>query len=276
MTILFDGRFSITPNFSRYSRIERHPPAHAFPPAPAGEAGSYEIVPDPLGSGQSVAKITMHSGTPGRCEIRPQARDIMAAGPDYGELWYAWWDLFPADWVDEIPGVVDPESKLYSSTKNIISQVHGVSDQDDLAHSPQFAIYVEGRWLRFFRTYDIAYLTTTAAPNLSIHGSWPLIRMVWVEWVLHVNWAASANGFFHLYKDRRLAYSLTGVPTAYNSADPTGGPYFKCGFYQYSGSLSPATRVRYSKGVVIGDNTSSYLEVTGHSALEAATIRHII
>lgn len=272
MTILFDGRFNTTPNFSLYDRIDRDPQAAAQPPLPAGEPGSYEIALDPLGSGEYVAKLIANSGSPGRVEIRPFARDIIAPGPNYGELWYAWWDLFPAEWVDEIPGPADHESNLLSGTKDIIAQGHSADDTADLPHFPQFAIYVEGKRLKFLRTCDTAALTTASAPNLTVHGSWPLEKMRWIEWVLHVNWAASSNGFLHLYKDRRLAYSQSGAPNTFNDIQ---GPYFKCGFYKYSGPLSPAVRMRYSKGVVIGDRTSSYLEVTGHSALEAATIRRI-
>ncbi|SCY26231.1 Polysaccharide lyase [Nitrosospira sp. Nl5] len=272
MTILFDGRFNTTPNFSLYDRIERSPLPSIPPTISSSEAGSYEIVTDPLGSGSPVAKLTMKSAPLGRCEIRPFARDIVAAGPDYGELWYAWWDLFPAEWVDEIPGPADPESNLLSGSKDIIAQAHSADDVTDRPHFPHFAIYVEGKKLKFLRTWDTAAQTTTAAPNLTVHGSWPLEKMRWIEWVLHVNWAASSNGFFHLYKDRRLVYSETNAPNTYNDAE---GPFFKCGFYKFFSSLSPAVRMRYSKGVVIGDSTSSYLEVTGHSALETATIRRV-
>lgn len=271
MTILFDGRFSATPDFSLYNRIERDPAAHDVPPITGGVLDAYEIVTDPVGT-DSVAKITIQSGSPGRCELRPFFRDTSASPPEFGERWYAWWDLFPADWVDEIPGVAHPQTDLLSSTEDIIAQCHSHPDASDGVHSPQFALFVQGRKIKFARTYETAAVTTMVMPNLTVHGSWPLVKMQWIEWVLHVNWTINSNGFFHLYKDRRLAYSQTGAPNTYNDAL---GPYFKSGFYKYSGALSPATQVRYSKGVVIGDNTSSYLEVTGHSALERATIRRI-
>lgn len=268
MTIIFDGRFSVTPNFSLYNRIEK-PGAEDYPPITSGVLNSYEIVTDPVGT-ESVAKLTVGPEHLARIELRPFKWDASGAAPVYGERWYAWWDLFPADWVDEIPGAADPQSNLTSGSKDIIAQGHSYDDAADIVHFPQFALYVEGKKIKFLRTYDTAAATTELAPNLTIHGSWPLVRMQWIEWVLHVNWAASSSGFFNLYKDRRLAYSQTSAPNTFNDVN---GPYFKTGFYKYSGPLSPATRMRYSKGVVIGDSTSSYLEVTGHSALEAATIR---
>ncbi|SCX94629.1 Polysaccharide lyase [Nitrosospira sp. Nl5] len=269
MTLLFDGRFTTTPDFSAYNRIELSPSGDDQPPYAGGVLGQYEIVTDPVGT-DPVAKLTAISSTLARTEMRPFQKDIVSGGPDFGELWYAWWDLFPADWVDEIPGPANAESSLLSGTKDIIAQGHAYDDVADSGHYPQFAMYVQGQRIKFLRTYDTAATTTLVAPNLTVHGSWPLVKMVWIEWVLHVNWAASSNGFFHLYKDRRLVYSETGAPNTYND---TAGPFFKTGFYKYYGPLSPITRVRYSKGVVIGDSTSSYLEVTGHSALEAATIR---
>ncbi|MGH8763587.1 MAG: heparin lyase I family protein, partial [Nitrosospira sp.] len=242
MTILFDGRFSQTSDFSLYDRIERAPEAHDVPPITGGVPGVYEIVTDPIGT-ESVAKITARAGSPGRCELRPFFRDTSAAAPEFGERWYAWWDLFPNDFFDEIPGVAHPETNLLSSTEDIVAQCHSHPDFGDGSHAPQFSLYVQGRRIKFMRTHDTVTPTTEIVPNLTVYGSWPLEKMRWIEWVLHVNWAINSNGFFHLYKDRRRVHSQVGAPNTYNDAL---GPYFKSGFYKYSGTLSPATRVRYA------------------------------
>lgn len=277
MTILFDGRFKNTPNFGLYNRVDRTPSAD-LPPRLNGRSNEYEIVIDPLGS-SAVAKLTVTCpqpieldppNIPLRCELRPNEKDAIGTGGVFGERWYAWEDLFLNDWVNEPPGVRDPASQFLSSTRDIIAQGHSFPDVGEQPHFPQLALYIQHNRIYFCRTYD-PNPATEPAPNLSIHGSWPLTTMRWIEWVLNVNWAIDSRGFFHLYKDRRLVYSQTGVPTCYN-----GAPFFKLGFYKFPDPLlSPTRRVRYSKGIVIGDSSSSFSEVTGHTLLEPATIRCI-
>ena len=121
-------------------------------------------------------------------------------------------------------------------------------------------------------TYDANATTVSRAPNSRVLGPIPVVTDRWVEWVLDYTYAHDGTGAIAMYMDRRKLFSVTG-PTAYNDAE---GPFWKYGSYAYSPASWTESTVVYTRGAVIGDASSSYLEVTGHAALETATVRGIV
>lgn len=272
MALLFDGRFSHTPNFSLYARIDRDPVPGGVPTA-AGEAGSYEMAQDPDGSGGMVAKLFMAPGDPGRCEIRPFVTDLAGSGPDWGEAWWAWWTYLPHDWQDPVANSVDVDASQIPNTRVIIAQLHQTEDVTDIGSYPlmQLAI-VRDRYI-LATVHEPSDPTSSRVPNLRVLRSWPVRRGVWEEWVYRSRVTINTDGTRYFYRNRRLEYSVTGVASGQNDIL---GPFFKAGLYTYANAQEPAQRVIYSRGIVIGDSASSYEEVTGHSLLERATIRGVV
>lgn len=263
MTILFDGRFSTGIDFSTYYSVDPF-----GTPTAGGVAGAYELVDDPAGSGETVAKLTMASGSPGRVELRPYQTDIAGGGPVWGERWYAWWTMLPASFTPPVSQSVDA-SGLSDSRLNI-GQSHDTQDVGDTTHLPPWIIFIDQDGVyKIATTYDTNATTGSRDPNLRIFGRLPLRLGQWDEWVLRINHAYDNTGFAHFYRNRRLQYSLTGTPTQYNDAT---GPYFKTGLY----SFGTVDYTMHHKGVVIGDASSSYAEVTGNSLLETPTVRSIV
>jgi len=269
MAIIFDGRLSAG-DFSPYNRVDIEPAAADIPPVRTGRAGFYERVLDPIGGRRYVAKLTAYSGAPGRCELRPFQTDMAGSGPEYGELWYSFEHMF-MDWpIDRSQSVTAAISSQLGDARDMLAQLHDTADGGDATHQPPFLLALEGDRIFFYTTYDTAATTTLTAPNLRVLKSFPLELGRWIKWVFHIKYTINSDGFIHLYKDRRKVYSVTGTPTAYND---TVGPFFKSGIYKYFGANSPASRTIYHSGIVVGDSSSSFLEVTGESELDAPSIR---
>lgn len=263
MTILFDGRFANGADFSDYYSIDPY-----GTPVAGGVAGAYELVSDPAGTGETVAKLTMQNAAPGRVELRPYQVDIAGGGPVWGERWYAWWTYLPTDWVNPVSQSVDA-SGLSDSRVNF-AQSHDTQDVGDTTHLPPWIIFIDqhGRW-KIATTYDTNATTASRDPNLRVMDGLPVALGRWDLWVLHQNLAYNTDGFTHFYRNRRKIYSVTGTPTQYNDSV---GPFFKSGLYSFFGALDPSSRFIYHKGIVIGDESSSHLEVSGASVLEPSVV----
>lgn len=267
MTILFDGRFSTGIDFSTYYSVDPY-----GTPTAGGVAGAYELVDDPAGSGETVAMLTMVSGSPGRVELRPYETDIAGAGPVWGERWYAWWTYLPTSWVTPVSQSVDASG--LSDTRVNFAQSHDTQDGGDTTHLPPWIYFIDqgGRY-KILTTYDTNATTGSRDPNMRLLDGLPVVLGQWDLWVLHQKLAYNTDGFTHFYRNRRRIYSVTGTPTQYND---TIGPFFKSGLYSFFGSLNPASRFAYHKGIVIGDENSSHLEVSGLSALETAVVNALV
>ncbi len=281
MAILFDGRFDNAPrsagtggaSFASYAKIDRDPTA-VVSPAAAGEAGSYEYANN-VGGYSRVAKLSAPAATTARVELRPYVTDPIGAGPVYGTRWYWWSVMVPDDWVFTPSRSVDTGTDLVGNQRTIIAQVHETADGGDAIHFPPFQLYIERDSYVFALTADTAATTTTRAPNLKVIGKWPVEAGRWVDWVVNVKWAADTTGFIHIYKDRRLVFSATGLATTYNDAV---GLFVKAGVYWF-GDMSrdrDLVRTLYSRGVVVGDENSSHLEVSGLSVLDRAAMRSCV
>lgn len=272
MAILFDGLLNNVA-FDVYNRIDIAPGSSDVPPLAEGRPGYYERVLDPIGGARYVAKLTAYSGAPGRCEMRPSVEDPAGPGPDYGTRWFYFETLF-LDWpIDRSNSVTASISSKLGDARDMIAQLHDTADVGDTTHQPPFMLAIEGERIYFYTTYDTATPTVATAPNFRIMQWFPLERTKWVKWALHIKYTINGDGFMHLYKDRRKVYSVTGTPTAYND---TVGPFFKSGIYKFFGANSPASRTLYHTGIVVGDENSSYLEVSGESALDTASIRSAV
>lgn len=281
MAILFDGRFDNAPRssgsggatFDLYEKIDRNPVAVATPLA-AGESGSYEYVENFRGLSR-VAKLTAPAETTSRVELRPYVEDPPGPGPVYGERWYWWSFMVPDDWVVTPSRGVDTGTDLVGTQRVIVGQVHETSDGGDTIHFPPMQLYIEGDHYMLALTADTNATTVSRVPNLKVLGRWPLQTNRWVDWVLHANWAADTNGFLNFYKDRRLVYNATGLATTYNDTD---GLFMKAGLYWFADMAREpyVRRVLYSRGIVIGDENSSHLEVSGLSVLDRAAMRSMV
>lgn len=278
MTIIFDGRFANGATFADYHSIALDPSDADQPPLADGRPGMYEMVPDPLGGGDLVAKLTMQASTSGgRCELRPFYEDMDGGPPNHGRRWYAWSMLIPGNWTAPASYAADVDDDLRSSSHCIIAQLHDIADVGDTAHFPPWDLFIDqpytdrGMRYKVGLTYDANATTTSRAPNSRVLGPIAVQQDVWVEWALDYTYAHDGTGAIAMYKDRRLIFSVTG-PTAYNDAE---GPFWKFGLYSYSPPTWTASRSVYTRGAVVGDENSSYLEVTGHVALETAVIREM-
>lgn len=264
MTIVFNGRFSAGADFDDYYAVDP-----LGTPTAGGVAGVYEFASDPTGNGNTVAKLTLAPGNPGRVELRPYEKDIAGAGPVWGERWYAWWTYF-ASFTPPVSQSVDADDSRLSNSRLNLAQSHDTADGGDTTHLPPWILFIDQDGVyKLATTYDTNATTGSRVPNLRVFGRLPLVVGQWDEWVLRMNLAYDATGFAHFYRNRRLQYSITGVPTQYND---TVGPFFKSGLYSYGAK----SYVIYHDGIVIGDASSSYLEVTGNSLLEVAMIRGIV
>lgn len=280
MAIIFDGRFERGATFDAYNRIDRQPEVTPIPPLAQGEASSYEYAADPAGLYGTVAKLTIRNASPGRCELRPF--QISPQGPAvsgvFGEQWCWFSHYFPHDWIIDYPRGADGDaSYLVPHARELVLQYHESPDAGDAAHYPSLQMYVYGERMCVALTYDTtATSPNTSAgrvPNLQVLSSWPLVRGRWIDWVVRLKVSYAADGILEVYRDGRLEFAETGVPTFYN--DILGG-YFKGGLYRYGDTQMPNSRTIYHRGFVLGDANSSYTEVSGKSVLDRIAIRGMV
>lgn len=275
MTILFNGRFDQGATFDLYDRVDREPESADVPPLAAGRVGEYELVADPAGSGATVAKLTMQAAEPGRMELRPFQEDFEGGtGPDFGVRWYATWLYIPPEPEFQLPPAsgVDVDTSEAANNRTLIMQLHQTESPEEPSF-PALQLSIDQNGYVIMLTHDETHPSVSRVPNLRVLRNLPLVRGVWEEWVLHIHYAWDSNGAMTMYRNRRPIFSVSGTPTGYNDAV---GPFMKFGAYAYSLASWTQPRTVYTKGMVIGDADSSYLEVTGHAALETATINRVI
>jgi len=273
MTVLFNGRFSAGATFDDYNRVDLEPASADIPGLAAGRSGSYEYAADPANSSRTVARLTCVAASPGRCEIRPQSVDYSGSAPDWGTRWYAFWTYIPESFRQPPANGVDADVSTASNVRTIIAQMHETEDGGDTAHFPSLQLFVDiSNRYKIILTYDENASTASRAPNVRTLNGWPIEFNRWVEWVFRYRYSSDTNGELDIYKDRRLQFSYTGR-TGYND---TASPYFKGGLYAFSQASWTLTRSIYHDGIVIGDENSSYEEVTGHAALEEPTARGLV
>lgn len=274
MTILFDGRFDQGASFADYNRIDRAPDSADIPPLASGRPDDYELVPDPAGSGIMVAKLVQPAGDPGRRELRPFVDDSQgASGPDFGTRWYACWLYIPSEPEFQLPPAsgVDADSDQAANNRTIIMQLHQTESVGEPSFPP-FQLAIDQNGYIIILTNDPTHPTVNRVPNPR-YMRLPLVRDVWEEWVLRIRYSWDTNGEMDFYRNRRRLFSISGEITGYND---TTGPFMKFGSYSFSLASWTKPRTVYTKGMVIGDADSSYLEVTGHAALETATVRGVL
>ena len=148
-----------------------------------------------------------------------------------GEYWYSVSIRLAQDWEFEL----DRES---------IMQWHGAPDRIliEFDRNPPLAINVEGDRYTLDKRHDDQLRSSKNAAGVGSYnvdlqridiGSASEDRGRWVDWLIHVRWAAgeSDQGFVEVYRDGVLAARLDG-PNCYN--DLRGGPYWKLGLYKWS------------------------------------------
>ena len=291
MAITFEGRFHApySANLSDYNRVEWQDDNNEdtvvgasadIPGNDAGRSGHYEYSNDPVGVEDRVVRLYTDLSRPGRTELRPMLRMFgNTGGPVYGENWIATWQYIPRGGYDlyEPSGGFTKNVPAVAGTNQIIWQIPAWPDAHDIldepgapvnGHHSTFILAIVNRNIEFRRTSDANTPTTERAPNQVIIRKFCPLEWVfdrWVEWVFHIKHAVDGTGFIHIYRDRYLELSIENINSAYND---TLGPYVKTGLYKYfNATYSPTALSLYSKGVVIGDDSSDYEEVTGHASL---------
>lgn len=275
MTILFNGRFDQGVSFAAYNRADRAPASADIPPLEGGRPGEYELVPDPAGSGATVARLTMQAAAPGRLELRPFLEDYEgSSGPDWGTRWYAMWMYVPSEPEFQLPPAsgTDVDTTEAANNRTLVMQLHQTESVGEPSF-PAFQLSVDQNGYVVMLTHDTSHPSVSRVPNLRVLRNLPLRRNTWEEWVLRVRYAYDTNGEMELFRNRRRLFSVTGQPTGYNDE---AGPFMKFGLYAYSLASWTQARTVYTRGMVVGDGNSSYLEVAGQIALEPATARGLI
>lgn len=270
MSLIFDSVYENGGSFADCNRIDSDPGATPIGSqiAASGVPGEYEYVMDPTGRYGRVAKLTIPRDSPGRREPRPfqYYPTAPAVGGVFGDQFWAWTSfMFNDEWPSEEARGVDSDSSLVPSGRAILIQIHEAPDSGDLAHFPSFQMYAWGKKLGFCTTADPAALTTSRIPNLKVMHSVPLVKNHWYEVVLNAKLAINTSGFLRVYIDRRKVFTDDGVITYYNDDPSRGGDgaFYKAGLYKYSDSYSPPHYHMYSRGIRMGDASSSFSEVSG-------------
>lgn len=272
MTILFNGRFDRGARLSDYYHIAREPQDTDQPPLASGRPDDYELVKDPAGSGVTVAKLVMPAAAPGRRELRPYAEDFFGGvGPDFGVRWYGCWLYIPEEPEFQLPPAsgVDVDSSEAANNKTLIMQLHQWESPGEPSY-PAMQLAIDQNGYVILLTSDPTHPTVSRVPNLRVLRNMPLIRNVWEEWVFRFRYSWDTNGELDIYRNRCRIFSVSGVSTGYNDVI---GPFMKFGLYAYSLATWDRTRTVYTKGMIIGDENSSHLEITGHEALLSVSAR---
>jgi hypothetical protein len=232
----------------------------------AGIPGFIDLVPDPAGSGLTVIRTTVNqtdNTTYGnkRSELSLNKDPL----PYPTERWYAFSTYIPLG--------VTPSEEI------TIWQVHNSPDTspDEVAAAIPPTMECDMSLLdgepvfRIYNAYDAAATSTPGSPTARTLCTVPLVQGVWVDWVLHAIWSGTAgSGKLEIYKDRRIIFSENNHINTYNDAAARGGggPYARMGIYHWATTWTVPTYVMYYKGHVVGDASSSFLEVTGTTQLE--------
>lgn len=80
----------------------------------------------------------------------------------------------------------------------------------------------------------------------------PVVKGVWVDWVLHRNFVSDGTGFVELYKDGERLVNVTGISN-WRTAGYSKEPYMQQGLYRFN-SLSTTITIHYDE-FRFGDST---------------------
>lgn len=232
----------------------------------AGIPGFLDLVSDPTGTGQRVIKCTVNQADALTFNSkRTELSQNNTPNPVGDERWYAFSTLIPE-------GIHPAEDITFW-------QVHHSPDtspdETTTALSPTIQCDITtlgGKpYIKVLNVYDATATTTANSFTQRVLCYTPLVRGVWVDWVLHMIFSGTAGtGTTEIYKDRRLLFTETSHINTYNNSAARGGQgqYFRHGIYHWASTWSLPTYIVYHKGVVVGDSASSFAEVTGTTPLE--------
>lgn len=283
MAILFDGRFSVDgflPYGTNYvdtmelcaNGVIKRTAAGGNAVTNDGIPGYLDLVADPAGSGETVmrSRVTVNDAlTYGskRTEIGLNTEAL----PFPTERWYSWSIYLPSDYTQ-------------NNVEETIWQVHNYPDtspaEASVAIPPtmEMLTQTDGR-LMVRNVYD-PNATTTGPVGSGSNTVRTLFytsadKGQWTDWVLHAKWSATVGtGQLQFFKNRRLIFSETNQINTYNDAVARGGlgPYMRMGTYYWSYTTGTVQeRIIYYKGFRVGDDTSSFAEVTGTTQLETVS-----
>ncbi|MBI1397063.1 MAG: hypothetical protein GC151_13890 [Betaproteobacteria bacterium] len=157
-------------------------------------------------------------------------------------------DLSNLDWIDDAGNWLIP------------FQLHQVPDTGETG-TPAFAIRASETELWIRRNVDTSQPPATY--NTDIHDqrivAWPMARDTWHDIVIHVRWSYSTAGFMHIWLNRRLIYTETGVANCPNNHPDRGGggQYPKMGIYE-----GPDREMEIlHRGLIIGDYAATWSDM---------------
>lgn len=248
MPIIFDGRFSRGALFSDYALLEVNNNNYASGLNPYGVSPSLTLVPDPLGSGDTVSRHLLDRTEDPlikRCEINSPSDAIGTT------RWYYNRILLDPEWSVDRIGV-----------NEIIAQIHDRPDAGDPEREPPFSVRVYQDRFQVIRTYETAGNTS----RVVLEWEGPLEVGKWLEWVYRINWQHNGTGSLHVWKDGRPIVAQANVSTCFNDALPV---YAKVGPYKYfHGSSQLKTRLTWNYGTVIGEGYTTFNGFTAALAIE--------
>lgn len=187
-----------------------------------------QLVPDPLGRNYNVLRAyinqSVYLAAPGSPRLRAEVQTRVAM--------LAWGDVHTYQWRMVVPeNIVNLGADVYV----IVLQCH---DQNaaGVSRRPTFDIaYHNGKLeAKLSRTADTSGMdvwSRTVTPGEEIEIT---VRVKWADGT-HV---AAADGFFELYENDALVYSLVGEKNTWDSLSPAEDypPYLKAGVYQSQNS----------------------------------------
>jgi len=161
---------------------------------------------------------------------------------DMSEYWIGLSIYIPSNFVIDQVGKTDT-----------LFQVHQSSGTAD-GIAPPFALRINGS------NWNIASRSSggTKHTNVSLGNS----IGKWTDWVIHVRWSDSSNGFMQIWRDGKLIINRTG-PNQYNGET---SPYPKMGLYKSvwkpgRPKTNTDSRVIYHDELRIGGASSFYAQV---------------
>ena len=163
------------------------------------------------------------------------------------ERWYGYSIYMPAD------QMADDDEPI------VFCQWHGVPDPGEQHTVPPLAFYLEAnnQVKVYYRASDVAITKYQQAPtSQKITHIGSAIYDRWVDYVVHVKWAATGNtGILEIWQDGKQIVDEQNVNIGYQEL---AKPYWKIGIYAWTGKSKYAERVLYYDEVRIGNATATY------------------
>jgi Polysaccharide lyase len=195
---------------------------------------SITVVSNPVRIGSYAVKMDTRVGDPPVAGGNHRA-EVLVGNAGMGEYWYGWSVYIPSDWDENLP----------NSTGHWVN----ITQWHNATGVPLY-LNLRGNEVSFVHN---SQLTGADLFPGKIIGSVDSMLGKWTDFVAHINWSTSTNGYFKIWMNGVQVVNWTGVTVPTGS----GNPYWKAGF-NYA---SDESRVMYVDEMRMGDSGSSFDEV---------------